>query len=385
MQVLLSFLLWLCSFACAAFVLVYLFFLYSFGYWKRRGVPEIAPTFPLGSSKVLVGGLNFGAVTADFYKEFKRRGCKYGGIYAGPSPKLVLLDLELIKQIFTKDFAFFTGRGNYVNEKDEPMAAHLFNLDGKRWRNLRTKLTPTFTSGKMKMMFGTLVECGENMREALCSSGMEVVDVKDVCARFTTDVIGSCAFGINCNSFRHPDAEFRVIGMKAFSKDPYLAFKKFVALSAPNFAKFLGLTISAKEVKVFFNRAVHDVVAAREKNNIRRNDFLQILIDMKNSVKVEDMDEEMFKDKKYTLTMNEIVAQSFVFFIAGFDTSSSTMQFCLYELARNAELQRKVREEIDGLYEKTGGRITYEGIMQLSYLSQVIDGEFLLLTPLRYH
>lgn len=130
---------------------------------------------------------------------------------------------------------------------------------------------------------------------------------------------------------------------------------------------------------MFFNRMVHDVVSVRENSNLRRNDFLQILIDMKNSVKIEDMDQTMFDDKKYTLTMDEIVAQSFVFFIAGFDTSSSTMQFALYELARNERLQQKARKEVDELFEKTGGKITYEAVMELKYLSQVIDGKLPLL------
>jgi cytochrome P450 family 6 len=35
------------------------------------------------------------------------------------------------------------------------------------------------------------------------------VDVRETSARFTTDVIASCAFGINANSLNNPDAEFR--------------------------------------------------------------------------------------------------------------------------------------------------------------------------------
>lgn len=236
----LSFLISLFSFIAATFILIYLYFLYNFTYWKRKGVPQIEPTFPLGSSNVSSTGLNLGAVTADFYKEFKRRGCKYGGIFAGPSPKLVVLDLDLIKQIFTKDFAYFTGRGNYHNGKDQPISAHLFNLDGKRWKTLRAKLTPTFTSGKMKMMFNTLVGCSENMTQALLHEEKDVLEAKDVCARFTTDVIGSVAFGVECNSFKNPDAEFRVIGTKSVTGNAFVKMKRLIALTFPEFAKSIG-------------------------------------------------------------------------------------------------------------------------------------------------
>lgn len=69
-----------------------------------------------------------------------------------------------------------------------------------------------------------------------------------------------------------------------------------------------------------------------------------------------------------------MAAQAFVFYIAGFETSSSTMSFCLFELAKNPQVQRKVQEEIDQISEKYNNEITYESMSEMKYLEACIDG-----------
>jgi cytochrome P450 family 6 len=73
--------------------------------------------------------------------------------------------------------------------------------------------------------------------------------------------------------------------------------------------------------------------------------------------------------------MNVIAAQAFVFFLAGFETSSSTMTLCLYELALNPDIQERLWSEINTVMEKHGGKISYESIFEMEYLDKVVNGE----------
>lgn len=69
-----------------------------------------------------------------------------------------------------------------------------------------------------------------------------------------------------------------------------------------------------------------------------------------------------------------MAAQLFVFFVAGFETSSSTISNCLFELAMNHSLRDRLREEIKDELAKTNGSITYEGIKNMKYLNKVVNG-----------
>nr|XP_969746.4 PREDICTED: uncharacterized protein LOC658247 [Tribolium castaneum] len=353
----------------ALFLLVLVnYFNYCYRYWSKKGVATIKPRFPLGNTNIILPqGLSIGILSKQFYDEFKAKGHKFGGVYLVTEPNLLIVDPEYVKDIMSKDFQHFVDRGFYYNKEKDVLSAHLFAIDGSDWRNLRIKLTPTFTSGKMKMMFEAVVQCSKHMIENLDKNLGSDIEIKEVLGRFTTDVIGTCAFGIECNSFKYPDAEFRMMGKKIFEYDLWKSVKAFFAVNVPKVALQLGLTSTPDDVIDFFTRIVADAVKMRESNNIRRNDFLQILIDLKNTT---------------SLTLDEMSAQVFLFFVAGFETSSTTMTFALYELARNEKMQEKLRFEICQVLDKTGGQITYESLIEMKYLQQVIDETLRMYPPL---
>ncbi|KAJ8977038.1 hypothetical protein NQ317_017712 [Molorchus minor] len=356
----------------------------SYTYWKRKGVPYIEPEFYYGNMKNAIRGET--SVAEEFrryYNELKNRGEKHGGLYNLLTPIYLPIDADLLKRILQTDFDHFVNRGTYMNEKDDPLSAHLFNLEGERWKYLRSKLTPTFTSdtsilGKMKMMFQTLVTCSDGLEEILRehSKLQDAVDIKDVLGRFTTDIIGSCAFGIECNSLRDPNSEFRNIGRETVTPTLSKLMLGFLLLIFPKkILQLVGMKSHSNKVISFFRKIVKETIDYREKNNVFRKDFMHLLLQLKNSGKVNDEDNEIQEigSGGSSLTVNEIMAQCYVFFLAGFETSSTTMTFALYELALHQDIQNKLREEIRAVLKKHDNKITYESVMDMPYLEKVIN------------
>jgi len=69
------------------------------------------------------------------------------------------------------------------------------------------------------------------------------------------------------------------------------------------------------------------------------------------------------------------VAQALSFLLAGYETSGSSLSFAVYELALHPEIQQNVRAEILQVLSKHGGKLTYDGMQDMSYLDRVVLGE----------
>lgn len=77
-----------------------------------------------------------------------------------------------------------------MNYSSSFLAAHLFAVGGSKWRNLRNKLTPTFTSGKIKVMFQTLIDCSSLLEQSLKEhKSDEPVDIKNMLSKLRKNII----------------------------------------------------------------------------------------------------------------------------------------------------------------------------------------------------
>ncbi|BFZ10433.1 hypothetical protein BsWGS_13472 [Bradybaena similaris] len=326
-------------------VLLYWYGSQPFGTWKKLGVSGPPPRLFVGNMIELFDE-RFGvrAAIAQWQKEYGR----IFGIYFYRVPILVVTDPKILKHIFVKDFNNFVDRFVTGDGKLEQRIVKkgVFFADGTDWKRIRRIMSPTFTSGKLKLLTHymnlTAQRLGDNLRR-LATSGTPV-EAKKVFGAFTLDVICGTAFGLDTNSLQNYEGQFiqHAKSLLIFGKSTKIILG--LAGSFPILAslfQFLGHGFFNGNDITFFKKNIISLIQERKAHPERQKvmDFLQLLLE----AEADDVD-EFVGDKK--LTTEEIAAQGIIFIIAGYETTSTTLQYLSYELAKNPEVQRNVRQEI---------------------------------------
>ncbi|XP_033326768.2 putative cytochrome P450 6a14 [Megalopta genalis] len=348
----------------AVLLLLYYYSISTYNFWKKRGVPGPEPIPFFGNVvRMMFSHLSIGQYMREVYEKYKSEPAI--GLFIRRQPVLVLNNPDLIKTVLIKDFTKFSDRGVTINAVAEPLTQHLFALEPERWRPLRTRLSPLFTSGRLKEMFFMIVDCANNLEKHLEKVAVKCdpIDCRDLAARYTMNVIGSCAFGIDMNCMSNEESTFRKVGKEFFANSYMRLIRGRLREITPQLYTLLGRILPHPYGTDFFIDSVLNMIEYRKKNNIVRNDFINTLMDIRDHPeKLGDIE----------LTDSLLAAQAFVFFIAGFETSSSTISNALYELALNQDIQDKLRSEIKEHHEINNGEWHYENIKAMP----ILDGVF---------
>lgn len=265
--------------------------------------------------------------------------------------------------------------------KTDPLSAHLFAIDSVEWKNWRQRLSPAFTPGKLKAMFSTIRNCTDQMRKLIenAAENDQIIEAREMAACYTTDVIASVAFGLEIDSFANPNNGFRKYGRKFFETSVKNGLRFAAMFVFPQIMKWFKIRIVDRDIQDFMIDTIKDNMELREKNDIVRKDFFQLLVQLRNTGEVNQGDEWntiIAKDENSKqFNLEDLTAQAFVFFVAGFETSSTLLSFLLYELAKDQDIQKQVHSEIDQILVKYNGELTYEALADMKYLECCLDGK----------
>ncbi|KAJ8667891.1 hypothetical protein QAD02_009554 [Eretmocerus hayati] len=334
-------------------------------YFKDRGVPY-TPGSSILNKLIMPFIVPFMDVQTQV-KEVYKKGpidAKYFGFFESNGPITVIRDIELIKNITVKHFDNFPDHRTLVDVEMDPLfGRNLFLIRGDEWRHSRKFLGQFFTSSKMKGMFDLVKNCTERMIKHLDETpNPKVISSKILFSKQMNDAIASCAFGIAVDSFQDPNNEFFLRSSKSTNfNETKMAMKFTLAGSAPWLMKLLKIRIVPDDTRLFFEDLVKSVIDTRAKQEIRRPDLIQMMIDARDST-----------DSNVTLDVPEMTAKAFIFLFGGLDTTSTQLCIITHELALNPDVQESLYSEVAPLL-LSSNPITYDILMHSTpYLDAVI-------------
>ncbi|XP_078096280.1 cytochrome P450 3A30-like [Mustelus asterias] len=349
-----------------------------YGLFKRIGVPGPRPLPFVGTFHHYRKGL-FG-FDVECYKKYG----KMWGIYDGRQPILSLADPDLVKTIFIKEFyTLFTNRRDFG--LNGPLTDSILIVKDDHWKRIRSVLSPTFTSGRLKEMCPIIKHYTENLvKNAEKKAKLnESADMKDIFGNYSMDVITSTAFSVDVDSINNPNDVFIVNVKKLVSFNffnPVLVLAVAIPAVIPLLTK-LGFSFFPRDVNEFFMNFLRSLKAKRQKNvHTERVDFLQLMVDSQMSETSSQNQDDISKSTDKALTDKEILAQAMTFIFAGYETTSNTLSYVAHGLATHPDVQKKLQQEIDEAFPNKASP-TYDGVMQLEYLEMVISETLRLFPP----
>ena len=282
-------------------------------YFKTHKVPYVDSTPLLGSfGDAFIGKTGIYEQIEKIYQHPNVKGKPYYGMFLFHKPGLMITEPELIKRMFVKDFSSFSNRYSSSGDHDPLGYYNLFSIKAPMWKTVRGKLSPFFSSGKLKSMFYLIDRVSNEMishvQRKVKSDNKAEVEVKELASLYTTDAVSNCAFGVDANSLRNSEGDFRKAGQHIFKVTFWRSFEFPAFFMLPQIMKFFGFKAFSSFGSSFIENSVTQVMAEREKTGLKRNDLIDTLIELKNSP---------VTTGGQVLSMDMLMAQAAVFFAAG--------------------------------------------------------------------
>ncbi|XP_023219444.1 cytochrome P450 3A41-like [Centruroides sculpturatus] len=360
-------------------MVVILFYIYmekKFRYWKEQGV-ESQTKLEFLTGTIAALGMSFHENVINTYK---RHGRIFGTCM--PSYDLWISKPELIKHILVKDFPTFRIRTK-IDFGDPIVNKMLSFINDEDWKRVRNLMSPTFTSSRMRKMANLVKQCAESLAKRFNENAEKGknFDCKELTSTFTIDVTASTAFATKLNAQENENNEFvknaRMVSNRNISKLTLLGF-----LIAPKLIGYLKLEFFPRKLLEYFQNVVLKILEERKQKKVKGNDFLQLMMDAQEGIlenTAEDLKEveseisnNKLQPKHKTMSLDEIVAQSILFIIAGHDTTTNALSFFCYEMALNPECQEKLLKEIDETWE-THGDVDFDIVNKMTYLDAALN------------
>lgn len=328
-----------------------------------------------------------------FFRNVNKQHGKTVGIWFG-NPTILTTDLDIVKNIMTKDFNSFYDRSHFFISRSILMSS-LFFSNGNLWKKRRQMLSPNFSTLKVKVIATIVNEKAKRLSDFLVkyAENEELVPIENCAKRFTGEVIAQSAFGvcINCLDNGEKD-EFTVYCQQLFrSRSKVTQFFLNIVHYFQWLQKLLVIKLNIKyfdpinaQTIDYLSSLLKEVISHRvgcmKQGKAVPMDYLQMLLNAAFGEGSNDKDSDKSESENNIEKPSEddVIAEMILIIFAGFETTASTLQHLLRYLADNQRVQDKIVREIQG---NISSEIpTYEELSKLTYTKKAIE-ETLRLNP----
>jgi cytochrome P450 len=235
----------------------------------------------------------------------------------------------------------------------------LLTSDGDFWLKQRRLIQPAFHKQKMNQLVG-------NMNAVIALELESLVDEKPV---DLFPVMSNLAFNVVAKSlFQLSTAENKFQRIKFIIEEVQNFLIKEIRL--PHKAWWFSLSGQVKKhlkLAEENNRIIKEIIEERKASGEEINDLLNMLL------------ETRYEDTGESMSVEQLIDEIKVLFIAGHETTANALTFTLHLLGRNPEVQQKIFEEIIEIESQTDNVI--EQLQKMTYTNAVLNESMRLYPP----
>lgn len=335
-------------------------------YGTKHNIPYYGGVLGLGFAwDYLTGTRSMFELVNELYKKYPEAPALVTG--NGLKIAIVLKNPDDIQHVLQGDFNNFNHRGIDVNSDVDQLADNVLFMNGMRWKLMRQKLTPIFTSAKLRNMYYIMNKSAQDFIVYLKDeNNLKKENTFNTLSTFCAAAITASIFGVGHNTTM--ESPFLEMARKAFEPTFISNLKFALASVTPKLFQLFKIQLF-QEFEDFFIGSMKHILKLRKESKVKTHDFADLCIGIQKSGTLKDPTTGL----ELKPTDELMSAQAFFFYTAGVEPSATSMFFTLYELAKHPEILEKVQKEVDDIFYQTNGQISHDDIMKMEYLDRVID------------
>ncbi|XP_030383946.1 probable cytochrome P450 309a2 [Scaptodrosophila lebanonensis] len=350
-----------------AFFGVYLYLTWHHRYWQKRGLLTAQPLTLLGTYPgILTRSRNLVEDIQQVYDKYKGKH-RAVGVFVTRQPQILVLDPQLAREVLVTNFRCYRDslQSDYIKDarSDKYARRNPFWAAGETWRSLRSDGQAGVSTHRLKQAYSIWEHSGKKLMEYLTeqvSLHNNVVETRDLCFRYTADVMADFIWGIDVGTLSRPEEpnKMQEMASKWTSYAFYMLSIFMASMVAPIIRIILRMRFYPMETDDFFSNLTHESIKLRLRagDSGNRKDYLSHLLQLRESKLV---------------SHDDLVGHALTVLLDGYDTTGSALMHALYYLSGNPEVQQKLRDEI--LQNLNSDKsISYEQLCDLPYLEQCV-------------